>query len=320
MSQATTNSGLLEDFERDKSFNETQSTADNYVSNLEPFADWLEKEKEKRLDNAEKRDVQDYLNECEQERMGNKTIALRYTAISQFYQWLENNDRIEDSPTENLESGVDSSVTKKQQELRSDKPPAVTEEEKEKLCDNVPEPKVRNELMIRLVFQTGIRTKEMRNIRLQDLDREERAIRIEDAKSEKFRTVYYDELEPWMSQWLDHGHRDSMRGSTDSQYLFVTNRKEKLNPRIFSRIVAKAAESAGLREVMYIDAEGRERTRITPHALRHGFARYCVKNGMDISYLKDIMGHENLETTKQYLKFTDQDIKEAVRKHGPSPQ
>jgi site-specific recombinase XerD len=45
-----------------------------------------------------------------------------------------------------------------------------------------------------------------------------------------------------------------------------------------------------------------------------------VKDGMDISFLKELMGHENLDTTKIYLKFTDDDLRDAVRKHGPRPQ
>ena len=192
--------------------------------------------------------------------------------------------------------------------------------EKELLCENVPDPKVRNELLIRLMFQTGIRTKELRNIRIQDLDRNNRSIKVEDAKSNKYRTVFYNDLEPWLSQWLDQGYRDSLRPASDSPYLFITNRKERFSINTASRVITEAADNAEIQETMYEDNNGGERKRITPHALRHGFARSCVKDGMDISYLKELMGHENLDVTKQYLKFTDQDKRDAVRKHGPSPK
>jgi integrase/recombinase XerD len=280
----------------------------------------MDSEMNKPLTEATKRDIQDHIQECKENDLGNKTISIRFTAIRQFFQWLSNEGRIDEPPTRNLESGVDTSLSRKQQERRSGKPVAVTNAEKEQLCEHVPDPKVRNELLIRLLFQTGIRSKELRNIRIQDVDRDERSIRIEDAKSEKYRKVYYRDLEPWLSQWLDHGYRDSMRSAADSNYLFLTNRAGKFNKDRPNKIVTKAADNADIQSVMYTDGQGGERKRITTHALRHGFARHCVKEGMDISYLKDLMGHENLETTKVYLKFTNQDRRDAVRVYGPSPE
>jgi integrase/recombinase XerD len=170
------------------------------------------------------------------------------------------------------------------------------------------------------LFQTGVRSKEVRNIRLRDINRDERSITVADAKSEKFRTVYYNDLEPLLSEWLDLGRRASMRPADDSPYLFLTNRSEQLSQNRPNRIVKEAAENAGIQETIYEDAKGGERYRITTHALRHGFARHCVKSGMDISFLKELMGHENLETTKVYLNYTDQDKQEEVRKHGPRPE
>jgi len=317
---STQPSTLLDAFHTDKSFNQSESTADTYVGNLNSFIEWWNAQHDKHPKEATKREIQQYLNHCKKRGLANKTIALKHTSIQQFYKWLVSEGEIKESPTKNLESGVDTSVSKKQQEIRSDKPPAVTEKEKELLCENVPDPKVRNELLIRLMFQTGIRTKELRNIRIQDLDRNNRSIKVEDAKSNKYRTVFYNDLEPWLSQWLDQGYRDSLRPASDSPYLFITNRKERFSINTASRVITEAADNAEIQETMYEDNNGGERKRITPHALRHGFARSCVKDGMDISYLKELMGHENLDVTKQYLKFTDQDKRDAVRKHGPSPK
>jgi integrase/recombinase XerD len=311
---------LIEDFEGDTAHNESESTADNYVGNLKLFRQWLLENRDKRLVDAEKRDIRAYLRELKSDNLGNKTIHARYTGVCEFYKWLVSEGIVDDDPTATLESGVDASKTRKQEALRSDTPPAVTPEEKEKLCDSVSDPTVRNELMIRLMFQTGIREKELRNIRIRDLDRDERSIKIEGAKSGNIRTVYYNDLDMLLTAWLDGGRRASMRPANDSPYLFITNRSEQLARSRPNKVVKQAAENAGIQETLYQDSSGKERKRITCHALRHGFARACVKDGMDISFLKELMGHENLDTTKIYLKFTDDDLRDAVRKHGPRPQ
>lgn len=311
---------LLEDFEGDKAHNETESTATTHLSNLEAFRKWLREERDMHLTEVGKRDVRRHLRELKKDGCAPKTVGARHTAIQVFYKWLVAEGVVEENPTESLKAGVDTSISRKQQELRSDTPPAVTVEEKEKLCEHVPNPKVRNELMIRLMFQTGVREKELRNIRLQDIDRQERSITIENAKDDnRFRTVYYNDLEPWLSMWLDEGRRASMRPANDSPYLFLTNRSEQLIRDRPNKIIKQAADNAEIQETIYEDNSGKKRSRITSHALRHGFARHCVTNGMDISFLKELMGHKNLDTTKVYLKFTDDDKKDAVRKHGPRP-
>jgi integrase/recombinase XerD len=67
---------------------------------------------------------------------------------------------------------------------------------------------------------------------------------------------------------------------------------------------------------MYEDAADNPRWKVTAHTLRHSFAVQSLKNGMDIRFLSKLMGHENLETTKKYLRVTNDDTKEMVRRYG----
>lgn len=45
---------------------------------------------------------------------------------------------------------------------------------------------------------------------------------------------------------------------------------------------------------------------VGPHTLRHSFATHAIENGIDIHRVKDILGHESIETTKVYLHLTKQ--------------
>lgn len=308
---------LIAEFKRAKRRAESKPTAERHVDNLRLFREWLQDEKDTELLDAERKDVENHLLDLEERNYGNKTIGARYTAIQVFYKWCVAEGVTDAPPTENMEVGVDTEKTRKQQELLETVPPAVTPDEVRAMCDHVPDPEVRNKLIIKLMFQTGLREQELRNIRLRKLDREERSIRVRTAKSGDPRTVYYRDLEPEMTVWLDRGFRDSMRPADDSPYLFLTNRSEKLARDRPNRIIKQAAENAGVQEILYTDGNGGERRRITSHALRHGFARECVTSGMDISFLQELMGHEDIETTKIYLDYIKDDLKEKVREHGP---
>lgn len=165
------------------------------------------------------------------------------------------------------------------------------------------------------------RKQEAADIKLGDLDRDERRICIYSQKTGDTRTVFYQSsLDFLLDQWIDGGYRDAYSVAANSDYLFVTRRSEQFTFNSINKVVRKAADNAGIQKVLYEDASGNSRYRITTHALRHGFAVQCLKNEMNISTLSDLMGHENLETRKKYLQFTNDDLADAARRYGPGAQ
>lgn len=101
-----------------------------------------------------------------------------------------------------------------------------------------------------------------------------------------------------------------------SLYLFITYRSEQFRSNLVNDIVKEAAHEAGVQEKLYEDAAGNPRWKVTAHTMRHSFAVQSLKNGMDIRFLSKVMGHENLETTKKYLRVTDDDTRQMVRRYG----
>ena len=62
----------------------------------------------------------------------------------------------------------------------------------------------------------------------------------------------------------------------------------------------------------YMVAAGIEKPKLGPHRIRHAFAKTYLMNGGDLRSLQEIMGHANISTTEEYLKYAN---KEAIRKH-----
>lgn len=65
---------------------------------------------------------------------------------------------------------------------------------------------------------------------------------------------------------------------------------------------------------------GLEEANITPHKLRHAFARYFLLNHGNIATLSKILGHANLNMTKRYLQLTNDEIKQEHQTFSPINQ
>jgi len=83
--------------------------------------------------------------------------------------------------------------------------------------------------------------------------------------------------------------------------LFISNRGVRLTTHAIQIVIKNAVEAAGLSQ------------DITPHKLRHTAATLLYKHGhVDIRALKEILGHESLNTTQIYTHLDDHQLQTAV--------
>jgi len=185
-------------------------------------------------------------------------------------------------------------------------------------------PRPRDEMLLRLLWNCGVRAEEAVNIEIEaHIDRDKREINIKTGKQGrtsdvKSRTVYYGrQMERTMRKWLDRGARNKYISADDSPYLIVSKQAEQPTPNRVTEIVDEVAEKAGVQEELWTDASGRPRHRVTAHSFRHSYAVHRVKQGMPIVYLQELMGHADIDQTRKYLKFRKDDIREAEKKYAP---
>lgn len=284
-------------------------------SDLRKFEEWASDETGTDITEVGPFEIEDYLHTLRDDGYAPPTISGHYHSLKILYDGFESMGEIAENPMDDVEFKP-RNHTKRSEELHEDIP-YITPDEKELLCENVPNPQLRNELIIRMLWQTGLRKHELAGIRLDDMDRDERSIHIRSQKTGDNRTVFYQpSLDVLLDQWIDGGYRDANATASDSPYLFLTNRSEQMRWNRITEMVRDAAFEAGIQEVTYEDNAGKSRHRITAHTLRHSFAVQCLKNGMDIRTLQELMGHESLETTKKYLQLSNDDIKKRVQQFG----
>lgn len=179
-------------------------------------------------------------------------------------------------------------------------PKSLNEEEVKKLIHAIDEShddssqkkafKLRNKLILTLLYSTGLRVSELVTLETDSVDLDERTIRIR-GKGEKDRIVLFDENTLLLME--DYLSKSSMEGD----YLFVNRSGNHLTPRYIQMMIKEYAEAAGIRK------------RVTPHILRHSFATHLLKNGVDIRAIQQLLGHSNLSTTQIYTSVDMQTLK-----------
>lgn len=190
--------------------------------------------------------------------------------------------------------------------------------------ENIPSPRLRPELLFKLMWFTSCRCATLANAEIypdnpdRGLNCEKGYIRVKTLKrgdsQDSHRKVYYpkDRIEPLLQQWLDQSERRaSSPYATESSHLFVTRQKKRIRPSYISRLVKRAAfnvnENADspeekVQEVTGYDVHGNPQWLVTGHTIRHSSLTHLANHtDMDLHMVKKQAGHAKYETTLKYV-------------------
>ena len=94
------------------------------------------------------------------------------------------------------------------------------------------------------------------------------------------------------------------KNKKDTDKLFLSNKRTKINTSSIRRFIKKA----------YIEA-GIDSTTYSVHTLRHTCATLMFKNGTDIKTIQEILGHSTVDVTKIYTHLYDKEVEQAMQGH-----
>lgn len=288
-----------EEFEKDKiinSFKEyilkknySNNTLISYINDLYYFKLFIKKD----LVSVNEDDIRDYLEYLNIKKETISSVRRKISTFKTFYKYLYINNIIDkkDYPLMRI------SYPKKEKML----PKFIYNNDLEEIIEQTKNRKdsLRDRLIIEMLYATGVRVSELVNIKINDIDFNNRRI-IVCGKGNKERIVYYgDYAEEVLYEYLD-SHVQNKEG-----YLFINNRKEKLTDRGVRYIIEKIMNELSLK------------THVTPHVLRHTFATNMLNNGCDIKVVQELLGHSSLKTTEVYTHVTNERLKEVYYKCFP---
>ena len=164
-------------------------------------------------------------------------------------------------------------------------PAVMLPEEIMKMIDSAQNLKHRTILM--LLYSTGMRLSEIANLRIADIDSKNMRIKIVQGKGCKDRYTILSEqvLLELRAYYIIYRPKE---------YLFNGYRPGKrYNVRSIQHLMQKALTKVGLENKNY-----------TIHTIRHSFATHLIDNGTDLHTIKELLGHNSLQTTMKYMHLT----------------
>lgn len=148
---------------------------------------------------------------------------------------------------------------------------------------------VKHKAILSLMYATGMRSNEVCNIKINDIDSDGKLIKIKQAKGMKDRVAMLDE-------GLLCVLRQYFLSYKPNTYLFNGATGGKYTARSVQQVVTNAANKCGIKK------------RISSHSMRHSCFTQLVKNGVDIRHIQRLAGHKNINTTARYLQINDLDV------------
>jgi len=145
---------------------------------------------------------------------------------------------------------------------------------------------LKHRLLISLLYGCGLRNFELCNVKLADLDFDRMQLHVVKGKYRKDRYVP-------LCAMLVRGIQKYVEAENPKIYLFNGISKEGILGALTGRGVQWAVKEAR--------AKSGIKKQVTAHSLRHSYATHLLEMGTDIMTLKDLLGHENIQTTMIYL-------------------
>lgn len=281
-----------------KQRNYSPNTYKNYNIDIIEFEEYLMEEKTNFKD-VDYKFIKGYLMKLYDRKLSRNTIARKLSSLRSFYKYLFNNDVIKTNPFKYVSS------PKKERKL----PKYLGVSEIEEIF-NVPDIKAplgqRDKVILEVFYASGIRVGELVNIKISNIDFYKKEILIL-GKGNKERIVEFgDYALDAINNYINNGRKEILKKSNKSNdYLILNSRGDKITTRGIEKIIDNIVKKVSIKK------------HISPHMLRHSFATHLLNEGCDILTVKELLGHESLETTQVYTHVSNERLREVYLKCHP---
>ncbi|MCU7543116.1 site-specific tyrosine recombinase XerD [Riemerella anatipestifer] len=242
--------------------------------------------------------IQEYLYQISKNYTNERSQSRWISSIKAFFKFLHEDELRADNPARLLETP----------KLGLYLPDTLNFEEIESLIEAIDKTTSlgkRNHTIIETLYGCGLRVSELVELKISNLNFEEEFI-IVDGKGGKTRLVplaqYTAKL---IKDYLLEVRSEIKINPKHSDILFLNRRGSKLTRVMVFIIIKDLALQANIKK------------NISPHTFRHSFATHLLKNGADLRYIQEMLGHSSITTTEIYTHLDNEDLRETIMKYHP---
>ena len=262
-------------------------TIKNTMYNLDHFFQYLREEKREDITQICKQDVRVFAETLSARKLSPSGINGHLKMLRGFFVYLVDEDYCMKNPV----------LHRYYVEMERRLPRPMSEDDQRIFIAHLNTP--RDRAVFLLMLRTGLRAGEVSRLQLSDIHWPHKNLIVYNGKGKVDRVVYFsNDAEQALQLWLH------TRGYI-SAYCFSAHfkRDRPVNPMMIIHWMANILAQCGLGEKGY-----------TPHTLRHTFATNMLNAGMDLTVLRDLMGHKNSNMTLSYALLSNQSVRNSYER------
>ncbi|MEM7298342.1 MAG: tyrosine-type recombinase/integrase [Bacteroidota bacterium] len=224
-----------------------------------------------------------------------RSVNRKIATLKSFFKYLLAREYLESNPTSEIKP------LKTEKEL----PSFVKEEEMKVLLDQIEFASdvtgLRDQLLLELLYATGIRLAELEGLKEADVNFYEKTIRVLGKRNKERIIPIGNPLLVLVKEYINQKRTEGM----SSDYLLLTDAGKPVYPMFIYRKVKG-----------YLGAVT-TLSKKSPHVLRHTFATHLLNKGADLNAVKDLLGHTSLAATQVYTHNSIEKLKTAFDQAHP---
>jgi integrase/recombinase XerC len=247
-----------------------------YQKDLEQFIEFSSERGKVELDKIARGDIRSWIVGLSDAQLENKSINRKLSALRSFFKWLKKEKIVESSPLLKITGPKNAKRLPgfaKESELTSERIEPLFSKDFNGLRDQV---------MVELFYQTGIRLSELLQLKNDQLSQV--SIKVLGKRNKERLIPISKELADLIGSY----RQVKQKMGLDSSFLLVTEKGNNLYAKFVYRRINHYLRRATSLE------------KCSPHVLRHTFATHLLNNGAGLETLKNLLGHANLSATQVY--------------------
>ncbi|MDF1695614.1 MAG: tyrosine-type recombinase/integrase [Saprospiraceae bacterium] len=270
----------------------------SYENDLDSLAVYLQSQYEiSSIEHVNHLMIRSWIMELKSEGLSNTSINRKISAVKTFYKYVRRKGLVVKNPMVKIQT------LKKSKRLPSYVPKSKMVHLQEEYIGSKSFVSARDELIIMLLYFTGMRRSELINLQDTDIHASRLEIKVIGKGNKERLCPITSEVVAKVDAYVDL--RNEEFGELDHTFLIVTEKGKPCYPKLIYNIVS--------RELKKINAS--EKT--SPHVLRHTFATHLSSNGAELNAVKELLGHASLAATQVYTHNTIDRLKKEYKKAHP---
>ena len=265
-----------------------KATVSAYESDLNKYVAWLQTHGITKPDDIAKHDVEDYIAALDADGESARSKARRLASIHEFHRFALAQHAVSADVAASVKAPKGASVL----------PDVLSVDEVSRLLDvaavgGSTDPVVlRDKALLEFMYATGCRVSEAVGTNLDDIDLEEKVVRLMGKGSKQRLVPLGSYARNSVVAYLNAGRGELERRSTakvpERRALFLNKRGKRISRQSVWEIVKTAGERADITKPLH------------PHTLRHSFATHLIQGGADVRTVQELLGHASVTTTQIY--------------------